>query len=115
MRYRAFLPAVPWVLVLIAAPEFLGNVYSLRLPDPFGLPIFAVSLATFYLAPWVGAILVVIGIVKRISRMAIHGGVTCLLSLAILVYADTIAPKRFYAAGLVPVDGELANELVPSA
>jgi hypothetical protein len=115
MRHRLFLFAIPWVLVLIAAPEFLDNVYSSRLPTPFGLPVFGVALAIFYSAPWVGAALIVIGVVKRVSRAAIHGGITCLLSLAILVYADTIPPKRFYAAALVPVDEELANEVVPSA
>ena len=103
------------MLVLIAAPEFLGNIYSLRLPPPFGLPVFGISLAILYSAPWVGVALVVVGVVKRVSRVAIHGGVASLLSLGILVYANTIPPKRFYAAALVLVDEELANELVPSA
>ena len=114
MRYRAFLPAIPWVLVLIAAPDFLYNVYSLRLPAAFGLPVFAISLAIFYSAPWVGVALVAIGVAKRASRIAIHGAVTCLLSVAILLYADTIPPQRFYAVRVL-IDKELANELVPSA
>ena len=114
MRYRPFLPAISWALVLIAAPEFLYNSYSLRLPPPFDPAVFTVCFAILYSAPWVGMLLVVIGIVRRVSRTAIHGGVTCLLSLAIFVYADTIPAKRFYAVRVL-VDEELASELVPSA
>jgi hypothetical protein len=105
MRNRPFLFAMPWVLVLIAAPEFLGNVYSLHLPPTLDarLPVFGICIAIVYAAPVVGIVLVVAGLVRRLSLMAIHGGVTCLLSLGILVYANTIPPKRFYAAHLISV------------
>jgi hypothetical protein len=97
MRYRPFLFAIPWVLVLIAAPEFLYNAYSLQLPPDFDIraPVFGISIAIVCVAPVVGIVMVVIGLVKRISRPAIHGAVTCLLSLGMWLYADTIPPEAF--------------------
>ena len=97
MRYRTFLFAIPWVLVLIATPEVLGDFYSLHLPPDVRLPVFNICMAIIYSAPVVGIVLGVTGLVTRIAPMAIHGGVTCLLSLGILMYADTIPPRRFYA------------------
>jgi hypothetical protein len=97
MRYRPFLFAIPWVLVLIVAPEVLGEVYSLRLrPTEARLWVLDISMTIIYSAPALGMALAVIGLVKRAPPMAIHGVVTCLLSLGILVCADSIPPKRFY-------------------
>ena len=102
MRHRPFLFAIPWVLALIAAPEFLYNAYSLQLSPTLDVraPVFVISVAIVFAAPVVGIVFVVIGLVKRFLPMTIHGCVACLLSVGIFVYANTIPPKRFYAADL---------------
>ena len=74
--------------------------------------IFGISIAIVFAAPVVGIVFVVIGLAKRFSPMTIHGGVACLLSLGIFVYADTISPKRFYAVALNSAGQSLSSGLV---
>lgn len=99
MRNRPFLFSLPWALVLLATPEFLFNAYSLRLPPSanFGLALFGLSIAVVFVGAAAGLVFAILGVVRRVRPLMVHGIVAVVLCLAVMLYANSIPPKRYFA------------------
>ena len=99
MRIRPFLLSLPWVALLVVIPEFLFNAYSTHLPlgDNAAFALFSLSIALVLVGPAAGLGLAIIGLVKRSRPMIVHGIAAVVLGLAVLLYANSIPPKRYFA------------------